>query len=240
MSSFARQAVPTRETPRTPERPPEAGSGNPALLVSGNAALLVHLDRARQVGDLGPGPVAEHVAHSLGFVALAAPLLAPGSCILDLGSGGGIPGLVLAVAFPDHRLTLLEGGASRAARLETAVEELGLAARVAVCARRAEEAAHDQAMHGGFDLVTARGFGPPAATAECAAGFLSAGGRLITSEPPAAGASRWPAEGLAILGLELEALVDQPFHYAVLRRTAGALDERYPRRVGVPAKRPLF
>ena len=92
-----------------------------------------------------------------------------------------------------------------------------------------------------MDLVTARGFGPPAVTAECAAPFLVLGGQLLVSEPPESDPdSRWPAAGLALLGMNLDQVTSPtPAHYAVIDQGERCPD-RYPRRVGIPVKRPLF
>jgi 16S rRNA (guanine527-N7)-methyltransferase len=100
---------------------------------------------------------------------------------------------------------------------------------------------------GRYDLVVARGFGPPAVTAECAAPFLELGGRLVVSDPPdeppdrgeGGGSRRWPTAPLAALGLAPERSFAQPYHYQALRQVAPCPD-RYPRRTGVPRKRPLF
>ena len=94
-------------------------------------------------------------------------------------------------------------------------------------------------MRAAFDLVVARSFGPPAVVAECAAPFLRVGGRLAVSEPPT-GEDRWPPAPLAELGLEATERRDVGgAHVQLLRQTAPCPD-RYPRRTGVPTKRPLF
>ena len=171
--------------------------------------------------------------------------------VLDLGSGGGLPGLVLARHRPELDLTLLEARQRACRFLRDAVAELGLA-RTEVVEGRAEEAARRPDLRETFEAVVARSFGPPAVTAECAVGFLRRGGHLIVTEPPESGGvqggrappgerptERWPAEGLDTLG----------FGSAVRQRTGGTgfvrlekirLDERWPRRVGIPAKRPLW
>jgi 16S rRNA (guanine527-N7)-methyltransferase len=118
--------------------------------------------------------------------------------------------------------------------LEEAVAELELGARVRVVQGRAEVLGRDPSLRGTCDLVTARSFGPPAVTAECAAPFLAVGGVLLVSEPPAA-APRWPDE-LATLGLVAGPRVGG---IQVLTQ-ATPCPERFPRRTGVPAKRPLF
>jgi 16S rRNA (guanine527-N7)-methyltransferase len=197
------------------------------------------LERSRELGFLGPGPVAGHIDHARGFA--GGVDAAPGR-ILDLGSGGGVPGLVLAEFWPAADVTLLDAGERRCAFLTEAVHDLGWSSRASVVRGRAEEAGHRSDLRGSFDLVVARGFGPPAVTAECGAPFLRVGGRLVVSEPPAGStdnAERWPETGITVLGLTPLREWREPFHYQafVLGRPC---PERYPRRVGVPAKRPLF
>lgn len=197
------------------------------------ARLLPVLEDARNLGLVGPGPLLPHLDHALGFGPAA------GAC-LDLGSGAGLPGLPLAVAWPDSRWTLVDAGVRRAEFLERAVRALGVEERVTVVEGRAEVLARRDGLRGCFDLVVARGFGPPAVTAECGAGFLAVGGRMVVSEPPGGRPARWPADGLAVLGLEVgETREVSGATYQVLRRR-GACPDRYPRRVGIPAKRPLF
>jgi len=134
---------------------------------------------------------------------------------------------------------LVEAGERRAAFLARAVAELGLAGRVRVERHRAEELGRDPTHRGRYPLVTARSFGPPAVAAECAAPLLAVGGRLIVSEPPGESSGRWPVAALAGLGLEAEAAVRVRAGYQVLVQ-ARPCPERFPRRSGVPAKRPLF
>ena len=193
------------------------------------------LEEAKELGFLGPGPVGEHVEHALGFArAWGGP---PPGRFVDLGSGGGVPGLVLAAAWSGTSAVLLDASERRTAFLERAAQRLG-PGRIVVHRARAEEAGRDRTLRGSADLVTARAFGPPAVTAECAAPFLVVGGRAIVSEPPDA-APRWAADELAQLGMALVRVVWAPAGYAVLDQRAPCPD-RFPRRVGVPAKRPLF
>ncbi|MGH9185692.1 MAG: RsmG family class I SAM-dependent methyltransferase [Acidimicrobiales bacterium] len=159
---------------------------------------------------------------------------------LDLGSGGGVPGLVLARSWPASCWVLLDAGERRAAFLRSAISELDLRDRVAVLEERAETAGRDPALRASFDLVVARSFGLPAVTAECAAGFLAVGGHLVVSEPPANAEGRWDVAGLARLGLEPVApSAAADFRVQVFEQTQ-ACPDRYPRRSGVPAKRPLW
>jgi len=204
-------------------------------------ALWHVLSDAQDRGLLGMAPLQSHVDHAVGFVdAIGSGDLA-GAAILDLGSGSGIPGLVIAERCPSARLTLLDGRVQRAEFLAEAVGRLGWTDRVDVLAWRAEEAGRDPRWRGAFDLVVARAFGSPAVTAECGAPFLREGGKLVVSEPPDAPLRdpRWPTAPCAALGLRLESVVAIPWSFAVLRLEAEC-PARYPRRVGVPGKRPLF
>jgi 16S rRNA (guanine527-N7)-methyltransferase len=216
------------------------------------------LERSRALGFLGPGSLRVQADHALGFTGGVAP---PGR-FLDLGSGGGVPGLVLAGSWDAAEAVLLDASARRCAFLVDAADRLGCADRVTVVRARAEEAARRSDLRSTFDVVVARGFGPPAVTAECGAPFLRTGGHLVVSEPPAgdgeaaggtsdtsadedaatpsaAAGSRWSVEGLAQLGLVPRQEWRKPFHYRSFLLEQPCPD-RFPRRVGVPAKRPLF
>jgi len=155
---------------------------------------------------------------------------------LDLGSGGGVPGLALAAAWPASRWVLLDASSRRGAFLEQVVVDLQLEGRVTVVVDRAEAAAREGRWRAAFEVVVARSFGPPAVTAECAGGFLRVGGRLLVSEPPEDAPERWPDGPLAELGL-----VDRGRHGQVrILEQVTPTPDRFPRRVGIPAKRPLW
>ncbi len=195
--------------------------------------LLTQLERARALGFLGPGPVRGHIEHTAGFLWALEAIVGR---VLDLGSGGGVPGLVIGVARPDLTLLLVDATATRCRFLEDAVRQLGLDA--VVVEGRAEVLGHGP-HRGTVDAVVARSFGPPAATAECAAPLLCPGGVLIVSEPPTVTEERWPARGLAELGLALgDRSADSPVVQVLHQVTS--CPRSYPRRDGVPAKRPLF
>jgi 16S rRNA (guanine527-N7)-methyltransferase len=195
--------------------------------------LLAQLERARSLGFLGPGPVQRHIEHAIGFLTA---LEATRGRTVDLGSGGGVPGLVIGVARPDLTLVLVDAAAARCRFLETAVDRLALDATVVE--GRAELIGRGP-HRGTADAVVARSFGPPAATAECAAPLLRVGGLLVVSEPPVPDPSRWPADGLAHLGMEVGPRSPGSPIVQVLRQAA-MCPASYPRRDGLPAKRPLF
>ena len=222
----------------------------------------------------GPlGRLDSQVAHSAAFADLVLDLLP--TClhrrlgIVDLGTGGGVPGLVvacrlaatLAAARPQAatgredlaatsppaaegaHLWLVEASESKAAFLADAVSQLGLSGHVSVIRARAEALGRDAAFRGAVDVVTARAFGKPAVTAECAAPLLAPGGVLVVSEPPPDGgslASRWPPAGLSELGLGEPRFRQVGSYGFVLLPRQRQCPARFPRRVGVPAKRPLF
>lgn len=199
-------------------------------------SLVCVLDEAQTLGFIGPGQILDHIAHSEAFVILA-PY--PPARAVDLGSGGGLPGLVLASAWPQSRWLLLDAGRRRTEFLRRAVDTLHLAPRVEVRCQRAEEAGRDPVLRGHADLVVARSFGPPAVVAECAAPLLHPGGHVIVAEPPGGDQSRWPPAGLALVGLQLDGATTQPWAMQRLTQTM-ACPDRYPRRTGIPEKRPLF
>ncbi|MGH9066655.1 MAG: 16S rRNA (guanine(527)-N(7))-methyltransferase RsmG [Acidimicrobiales bacterium] len=223
-------------------------------------ALLTGLDpilvAARRKGLIGPGPLAPHVEHALGFVDAMGTGFGPAQAedpsltgvdpisghlrLLDLGSGAGLPGLVLALHWEFVAVALLDASDRRTAFLRDAVEQLGLCSRVEVIRRRAEDGAREPAWRQCFDVVTARSFGPPAVTAECGAPFLRVGGLLVVSEPPPGSEEgRWPPDELARLGLLARRPHRGRYSFQVLQKVAPS-DDRHPRRSGVPAKRPLF
>ena len=213
----------------------------------GHSPTLLHqlLSEARAAGFLGPGPIEPQLEHAEGFGTIARRLAAAGPIsVVDLGSGAGLPGLVVAGDWPEASVVLLEVNGRRAAFLRRAVDRLGLAPRVSVLEERAEVCGRQEGRRGGFDVALARSFGRPAVVAECAAPLLRVGGWLVVSEPPRSDAEtdpgpRWPATELVQFGLEPAELIHEDFEYRTLRQVSLCPD-RFPRRNGVPAKQPLF
>jgi 16S rRNA (guanine527-N7)-methyltransferase len=196
--------------------------------------IIEILEDAQSRGFLGPGSVVSHYEHALAFGRL---LSDQHERCLDLGAGGGIPGLVLA-SEDQRRWTLLDAMVRRCDFLEEAVGELDVGDRVDVICARAEVMGHDENLRERFDGVVSRSFGSPAVTAECGGAFVGIGGVLVISDPPEAGEDRWPDEELERLGLKVETSLAEPA-MTQLRRVS-ALDESLPRRDGVPAQRPLW
>lgn len=201
------------------------------------------LEEARRLGFLGPGPIRTHLDHAEGFAEVIRSGGSPDvelRSAVDLGSGGGVPGLALALAFPASTWLLVDSARRRTDFLESAIDILQVADRVEVAAIRAEELGRQLDRRGRFGIVVARSFGRPAVTAECAAPLLVTSGRAVVSEPPDGGTGRWPVDGLGILGMTAGPRVRAAgSSFQVLEQRAPC-PERYPRRVGLPAKRPLF
>jgi 16S rRNA (guanine527-N7)-methyltransferase len=154
---------------------------------------------------------------------------------------------VLATTLPLVSVVLLDSQHRRCDFLREAVEALGIAEHCRVAEGRAEELARQPDLRGAFDVVTARSFGPPATTAECAVGFLATGGTLLVTEPPPAigtgdadPVARWPDDGLALLGLAPAEFLRRGETTVARMILPDPVLERWPRRVGVPSKRPLW
>lgn len=158
--------------------------------------LFETLRLAQRFGVLGARPVEEAVAHARQFVAALEPVHGR---VIDLGSGGGLPGLVIAVDRPDLEVILVDRREKRTDLLERAVARLGLGDRVTV---RCEDATRLRgSIPDGAQAVTARGFGPPEHTLRVAASCRAPDGRIVISEPPSG--DRWDAELVSSLGLRL-------------------------------------
>jgi 16S rRNA (guanine527-N7)-methyltransferase len=200
------------------------------------------LRRSADRGFLGGMTIPDQVDHALGFAFAVEECLetAPLS-VLDLGTGGGIPGLILMALWPDARVVLLDANERRTEFLRAEVLALPPRAEVEVVRGRAEELARNESLREQFAVVVSRSFGAPPLTAECGSAFIEIGGLLVTSEPPDAQPERWPQEGIGQLSLTKGADVRFAgrFNYQILKKS-GALPETFPRRVGIPAKRPLF
>ena len=203
--------------------------------------LFRALTHAQDVGAIGPAPLEQHIDHAHGFADVLALVAPSPTSILDLGSGGGIPGLILAERFPSAIVTLLDGRAGRIELLRQVADDLDWGYRLQIVGDRAERFGRDPGSREAYQFVVARGFSRPAATVECGAPLLAPGGVLVVSEPPDASqrADRWNPDQLAALGLELEPISGRSYHYVYLRKI-GPCPDQYPRRVGIPEKRPLF
>lgn len=146
--------------------------------IDGHVRLLLAWNRAINLTAItDPAEVARrHVGDSLAAVDVIRA--GPHGTLLDLGSGGGFPGLPLAAVLSETRALLLDATAKKVAFLDVVRRAVGLASRVDVVASRAE-AVEPAGPAGGWEVVTARAVGTLADLAELALPLLAAGGRLV-------------------------------------------------------------
>lgn len=163
--------------------------------------------------------------------------------VIDIGTGGGIPGLVLAISRPDLQFTLTDSASKKTRWVEEMVAELDLA-NVEVVTKRLELLGQDPAFREQFDAVTAKALASLNVLTEFAIPLLKVGGRLLAYKGPALteeirGADRALAE--------LKSKVHRCGGYTVGPKQTTLCEilklestpKRYPRRDGVPQKKPL-
>lgn len=195
------------------------------------------MSRAR--GFFGPGDLAPQVSHAEGFAEVVESFCGgPPSEFLDLGSGGGLPGLVLLARWRCEGV-LLDSMTRRCRSLREYLTWDDAPGSGRVEEGRAEELGHRRDLRAHFRVVTSRSFGPPAVTAECGAPFLVIGGVLVVAEPPIDDPSRWDEAGLATLGLVARGRRGSTWGFMVLEKVSPTPPE-FPRANGRPARRPLF
>jgi 16S rRNA (guanine527-N7)-methyltransferase len=166
--------------------------------------------------------------------------------VVDLGSGGGVPAIPLALARPARRWTLVDSVRRKADALREMTQGLGLA-QVIVLAERAEAIGHDALHRERYGLATARACAPLPVLVELALPLLRVGGSLVAWKGPittseeewtrgqaaarqlGGGEARIVEPGLAALG---------GHRFVVIAKERGT-DRRFPRRAGEPARRPI-
>ena len=184
------------------------------------------------------GPAEELIADSLVLL----DHLGEAERLVDVGSGGGLPGLPLKLARPGLAVTLVEADQRKAAFLVRACAALGLR-DVAVVARRAEEVGQDPLYRESFDVAVARALAPMPVLAELCLPLVRVGGRLLAQKTEAedmAGAGR----AIEMLGGVLDRVVPAPSGArrsgtVVVVNKVEPTPPAYPRRPGVPARKPL-
>jgi 16S rRNA (guanine527-N7)-methyltransferase len=197
------------------------------LLLARTAVLNLTAARTRAA-------VEAHIADSL----LLADLVR--SPLVDIGSGGGFPAIPLAIA-TGASCTLIESLAKKAAFLAEVARELAL--DVTVLSGRAEDLARDPAYRGRFATATARAVGPATTVLELTIPFLEVGGAALLQRGGLDAAERQAlSDASLVLGAQLEPDVADPTsaeRRIVVARKVAPTGPRFPRRAGVPAKRPL-
>ncbi len=165
--------------------------------------------------------------------------------VIDLGTGGGLPGLVLAIACPEYSVFLLDATGKKVAFLDRVVQSLSLANATTIHAR-AEEIGHQPRYRNAFDIVSARAVATLPALLELGLPLLRTGGHLLL--PKGTAIDDELAAGhraAAILGGEIvsaDLLPDAGSTIEtrlVIARKRSPTPAAYPRRTGIPSKSPL-
>ena len=199
------------------------------------------LELARLISEwpgLVSGPAGELIADSL----VLRDHLGEAEKVVDIGSGGGLPGLPLKIMLPGLGMTLVEADQAKAAFLVRACAALGLR-DVEVVARRAEEVGQDPIYRENFDVAVARALAPMAVLVELCLPLVRVGGRLLaqkTESEDLVGATR----AIEALGGSLNSVVAAPSDArgagtVVIVDKLRSTPRAYPRRAGVPARKPL-
>jgi 16S rRNA (guanine527-N7)-methyltransferase len=165
--------------------------------------------------------------------------------VIDVGAGAGFPGLPLKIIYPQFRLTLLEATGKKTTFLDHVVGKLGLK-DVTVIQTRAEELGHDVRHRERYDVALARAVAELPILAEYTLPFCHRNGILVAQKGAEAQAEVTAAQqAMAILGGRLRRIVTvelpglaQPRSLVVIEKAA-LTPEKYPRRPGIPSKRPL-
>jgi 16S rRNA (guanine527-N7)-methyltransferase len=165
--------------------------------------------------------------------------------LIDVGAGAGFPGVPLAIAFPQLRVTLLEATGKKVAFLDDLARALALD-NVTTLQGRAEDLGQREEHREQYDLAVARAVAGMRTLVEYALPFVRVNGTVIASKgADAAEETEAAAKAIQQLGGELRQVVpvvlptlDEPRGLAVIEKVAPT-PARYPRRAGVPSKRPL-
>ena len=196
------------------------------------------LDWNRSVNLTGARTIEEVLAQiAAGDALLLVPWTGIGR-VIDIGSGGGLPAVPMAIAMPRVHFTLLEANTRKCAFLEQVAATLGLT-NVAVAAGRAEELGHQPALREQFDRAISRAAAPPAVLLELALPFVRPGGDLIAQVSPVDPHLLEPAARLLGGGSpRLERPGDGTGTLLVVPKL-GPTPEAFPRRTGLPNRKPL-
>ena len=211
--------------------------------------MLEYMDRLVKapLNLIGPAEEGERISRHLldSAAALCVHIFQPVERVLDLGSGGGLPGISLAITCPQSRFTLMDSIEKKTDFLREIAGALSLS-NTEVWTCRAEEAGRDPGKRETMDTVTVRAMAPLRVLCEYAFPLLKAGGTLIAYKGPKAEAELAEARtAIDLLGganVRIEK-IDIPYtdriDYMVILQKTGRTPQKYPRRVGKPAKNPL-
>lgn len=165
--------------------------------------------------------------------------------IIDVGSGAGFPGLPLKIFWSEKKVAILESQEKKVRFLEMAVKEMGLQG-VDIIKGRAEDAGRNVLYRGGFDLAAARAVAEISVLSEFCLPLVRTGGHFLAMKGPAVedelDRGGWALE---VLGGRVIEIVDVTLPISGDRRKIIVIEktketpEQYPRRAGIPKKKPL-
>lgn len=179
-----------------------------------------------------------HILDSLTLIPVLAEL-PEGARVADIGSGGGAPGLILAIAQPHLRFTLVEVTGKKARFLRDTAAALGLT-NVEVLSERAEDLARRPELRAGFDAVLARAVGRIAVIAELTVPFAKIGAIIALTKGQRTDEELAEArQALHMLHVSVAGIVDTPTGRIVVLEKRRATPHAYPRRAGDPKRAPL-
>ncbi len=191
-------------------------------------------------------PQAIEMRHFLNSLSVlqAVPIM-PGQRVIDVGTGAGFPGLPLRLIRSQIDLTLLEATHKKTEFLSHLVKRLNLN-NVRILTARAEDAGQDATTRERYDVVLARAVAQMPVLAEYLLPLCKVGGRCVALKGESAVAETQQAEqAVRILGGRLEKVIPVELptvaetHYLVVIEKVAATPDKYPRRAGMPSKRPL-
>jgi 16S rRNA (guanine527-N7)-methyltransferase len=159
--------------------------------------------------------------------------------VIDVGSGGGLPGLVLAIVLPDVQFTLLESTGKKAEFLMHAAKALGLP-NVQILNERAEKAGHDPSHRERYDAAMARAVGPLAVIAELTVPLVRVGGQVLLIKGARAAEELLEArQALYMLHVQHAGTIETRTNRLVVLEKMRKTPRVYPRREGEPKRAPL-
>ena len=175
----------------------------------------------------------------------ATPYVKEGTSVIDVGTGAGFPGLVMKIAKPGIKLTLLDSLAKRLNFLQTVCDETNIS-DVEFVHSRAEDGGQNPEYREKFDVAIARAVANMSTLSEYLLPFVKVGGYFIAMKGPLADEELANAKkAIATLGGEIAevAEVDVPFtdlhHRIVVVKKVKPTPKGYPRKAGTPSKKPL-
>lgn len=187
----------------------------------------------------------QHFLDSLAGLLILEPKWAPGLCLIDIGTGAGFPGVPLKMVRPEIRLALLESTRKKAAFLRHLVSVLGLEG-TEVLEGRAEEIGRRSESREAYDAAVSRAVAELRVLLELAVPLLRVGGLFVAYKGKDIGEELRMAEKaldtlhgrvVEVRPVQLPGL-EEPRHLIAIEKIAPTPD-KYPRRPGMPAKRPL-